>query len=197
MNNLSLVKILPLCLLSFSLLSHANDKENNTNETDVSVATKQVQKQPAAQSEKKENSAYFDRLSSQKKSSFDPYVITPHKMTYLLPFSVSDNMNREVYEGIGQWGEEVQSLEAKFQFSLKVPLTQEAIFTEGDSLDFAFTLQSWWQLYNQELSRPFRETNYQPELFYTAPLDWQPLGGQTNMVVGFEHQSNGRTQMLS
>ena len=197
MNNLSLVKILPLCLLSFSLLSHANDKENNNNETDVSVATKQVQKQPAAQSEKKENSAYFDRLSSQKKSSFDPYVITPHKMTYLLPFSVSDNMNREVYEGIGQWGEEVQSLEAKFQFSLKLPLTQEAIFTEGDSLDFSFTLQSWWQLYNQELSRPFRETNYQPELFYTAPLDWQPLGGQTNMVVGFEHQSNGRTQMLS
>ncbi len=198
MKTLSLVKLLPLCLLSFSLLSHANDEKSNTDETDISVeATKVTEENKQSTIETKEKSAYFSRLSSEKKSSFDPYVMTPHKMTYLLPFSVSDNMNREVYEGIGQWGEEIQSLEAKFQFSLKIPLTSEAIFVEGDSLDFGFTLQSWWQLYNQELSRPFRETNYQPELFYTAPLEWQPFGGQTNIVVGFEHQSNGRTQMLS
>jgi len=85
----------------------------------------------------------------------------------------------------------------KFQISIKVPLNSTDIFTEGDSFDFAFTLKSWWQLYNQELSRPFRETNYQPELFYTAPLSWSPYGGKTNAVVGFEHQSNGRTQLLS
>jgi len=195
MTNSLLVKLLPLCLLSFSLLVHANDDPSNANETALAVETSGEIQQTAT--EPKENSAYFSRLSSEKKSSFDPYVMTPHKMTYLLPFSVSDNMNRDIYQGIGQWGEEIQSLEAKFQFSLKIPLTQSAIFTEGDSLDFGFTLQSWWQLYNQELSRPFRETNYQPELFYTAPLDWQPFGGQTNIVVGFEHQSNGRTQMLS
>jgi len=195
MKNSILVKLLSLCLLSLSLLSHATDETNNSREADISREVTKENTQSTT--DIKEESAYFSRLSSEKKSSFDPYVMTPHKMTYLLPFSISNNMNKEVYEGIGQWGEEIQSVEAKFQFSLKIPLTSEAIFVEGDSLDFGFTLQSWWQLYNQELSRPFRETNYQPELFYTAPLEWQPLGGQTNIVVGFEHQSNGRTQMLS
>ncbi|ALO33584.1 phospholipase [Colwellia sp. MT41] len=193
MKNIILIKLLPLCLWSFSLLGHANDEASNTNEKDIAVAANKVSKP----SETKGESAYFDRLSTQKKAEFDPYIMTPHKMTYLLPLSVSNNMNRQAYDGIGQWGEDIQSIEAKFQFSFKIPLTRTAIFTEGDSLEFGFTLQSWWQLYNQELSRPFRETNYQPELFYTAPLTWQPLGGQTNMVVGFEHQSNGRTQMLS
>lgn len=187
MTNLPLIKLLSLFLLSFSLLGYANEEGISTIEV----------KKTGQKLETDTKSAYFDRLSSQRKAEFDPYVITPHKMTYLLPLSVSDNINREAYDGIGEWGEEIQSAEAKFQFSLKVPLTRDAIFTEGDSLAFGFTLQSWWQLYNQELSRPFRETNYQPELFYTAPMDWQPYGGQTNFVVGFEHQSNGRTQMLS
>lgn len=193
MKILALVKYLSLPLLAFCSLSYADEELT----AEIEKAPLTEKKQQDSEKKAEVNSAYFNRLSSEKKAAFDPYVMTPHKMTYLLPFSVSDNMNREVYEGIGQWGEDIQSLEAKFQFSLKIPLTQSAIFTEGDSLDFGFTLQSWWQLYNQELSRPFRETNYQPEIFYTAPLDWRPFGGQTNMVLGFEHQSNGRTQMLS
>ena len=191
MKNLSVVKLLSICLLSFSLLSHANKEENSTFEV------KKESQQLETETKSASKSAYFDRLSSQRKSSFDPYIITPHKMTYLLPLIFSDNVNRKVYENVGQWADEIQSVEAKFQFSLKVPLTKKAIFTEDDSLDFGFTVQSWWQVYNQKLSRPFRETNYQPELFYTAPLEWQPFNGQTNMVLGFEHQSNGRTQILS
>lgn len=74
--------------------------------------------------------------------------MTPHKMTYLLSLSVSDNMNREAYYGIGQCGKNIQSFEATFQFSVKVHLTKEAIFTEGDTFHFGFTLQPWWQLYN-------------------------------------------------
>jgi len=186
-----IIIFITLLLFSFVFSSYANDEKNK----EVEVTNKVNIEEKSTEDESQ--SAYFQKLASEKKSGFNPYVMTPHKMTYLLPFSISDNMNREVYDGIGQWGEEIQSMEAKFQFSLKIPLTQNAIFIEGDSLDFGFTLQSWWQLYNQELSRPFRETNYQPELFYTAPLSWQPLGGQTNMVIGFEHQSNGRTQMLS
>jgi len=188
-----IVLFITLFLCSFIFSSYANDEKNK----EVEVTNKINIEEKSTKEESQPQSAYFQKLASEKKSGFNPYVMTPHKMTYLLPFSISDNMNREVYDGIGQWGEEIQSMEAKFQFSLKIPLTKNAIFTEGDSLDFGFTLQSWWQLYNQELSRPFRETNYQPELFYTAPLSWQPLGGQTNMVIGFEHQSNGRTQMLS
>lgn len=41
------------------------------------------------------------------------------------------------------------------------------------------TLKSFWQVYTGDASRPFRETNYRPELFYFTPTSWQPLGGST------------------
>ncbi len=63
----------------------------------------------------------------------------------------------------------------------------------------AYTQQNQWQVYNGDISRPFRETNYMPELF----VSWRPgieLGGgwQWNLLnVGYNHQSNGRTDTLS
>lgn len=144
-----------------------------------------------------QNPAYFDRLDAEQKSYFDPYIITPHKMTYFLPISYTNNINKEAYEGEGNYGQKLNNIEAKFQISLKIPLTRETLFNENDNLAFGFTIQSWWQLYNHDLSRPFRETNYQPEIFYTTPLTWQPANGKTNLVIGFEHQSNGRTQVIS
>ncbi len=140
---------------------------------------------------------YFHHYELERKNAFDPYILTPHKFTYILPVTYSNNVNEEVYTEQGAFNKGLDNIEAKFQVSLKVPLTQDAIFTEGDSVAFGFTLTSWWQLYNVELSRPFRETNYQPEIFYTTPLNWQPFGGSTSLVVGLEHQSNGRTQILS
>ncbi|MGB0938063.1 MAG: phospholipase A [Colwellia sp.] len=140
---------------------------------------------------------FFHHYELERKNAFDPYIITPHKLTYILPITYTNSVNRAPYFDEGDFDEKLDNKEAKFQVSLKVPLTQASIFNEGDSIAFGFTLTSWWQLYNVELSRPFRETNYQPEIFYTTPLQWQPLGGSTYFVVGFEHQSNGRTQVLS
>lgn len=147
--------------------------------------------------EDNEEPAFFDRYNSERKSAFDPYIITPHKMTYFLPISYTNNINKEAYQGEGNFGEQLNNIEAKFQISLKIPLTKEKLFNKNDGVAFGFTLQSWWQLYNHDLSRPFRETNYQPEVFYFTPLDWKPAGGNTNLVIGFEHQSNGRTQTIS
>jgi phospholipase A1 len=78
-----------------------------------------------------------------------------------------------------------------------VPLNYNSMLIEGDGLYFAFTIQAWWQIYAENISKPFRETNYQPELFYLAPLEWHPFGGNTGFAVGIEHQSNGRAQNLS
>ena len=77
------------------------------------------------------------------------------------------------------------------------PLNKRSLFIEGDRIYFGFTLQAWWQVYSENISKPFRESNYQPEVFYMAPLDWHPFGGNTGFVVGFEHQSNGQRQILS
>ncbi|WP_245942604.1 phospholipase A [Candidatus Colwellia aromaticivorans] len=126
-----------------------------------------------------------------------PYVMTPHRMNYILPVSYSNNVNKEAYDEVENWANNLEDIEIKYQLSFRVPLLTESIFTEGDGIAFGFTLQSWWQIYAQKISRPFRETNYQPEFFYYAPLSWQPLGGNTALLLGFEHQSNGHSLSLS
>lgn len=197
MKKLPNTKALVFTLLSLPFLSYANDDNSQDIEVSHNKEQQVSDEDRSLKAVPTHESAYFKKLAAEKESGFNHYVMTPHKMTYFLPISISDNMNREIYDGLGQWGQEIQSFEAKFQFSIKVPLSRNDVFTKGDAFHFGFTLQSWWQLYNQKLSRPFRETNYQPEIFYTAPMSWKPLGGDTNSVIGFEHQSNGRTQLYS
>lgn len=82
--------------------------------------------------------------------------------------------------------------EAKFQISLY----QRILNTRQGRLFFAYSQTSWWQLYDQADSRPFRETNYNPEFFWaTPPLD--SLWGQPWMHLGYEHQSNGGREPYS
>lgn len=138
-----------------------------------------------------------ERFLKEQRTQFDPYVITPHKMNYILPAYITNDSQNPAYEGINSFSNNLEDIESKFQLSLKVPLTSESMFIEGDSLYLGFTLQAWWQVYASSISKPFRETNYQPEVFYMAPLDWHPFGGNTGFVVGLEHQSNGRSQGLS
>lgn len=137
------------------------------------------------------------RIVSEKGTAFDPYVITPHKMNYILPATYSNKVNRAVYENVNDWNEHISNIESKFQISIKVPLNTKDIFTPYDGLYFGFTLKSWWQVFSDGISKPFRETNYQPELFYLTSLPLNPFGGNTALAVGIEHQSNGRTQGLS
>jgi len=78
-----------------------------------------------------------------------------------------------------------------------VPLSYGDLLTAKDAIYFGFTLKSFWQAYNSKISSPFRETNYRPELFYYAPLPPDDRGGTWFGRFGFEHESNGRTQLFS
>ena len=85
----------------------------------------------------------------------------------------------------------------KFQLSLKTQLWPGLV---GDSsLWFAYTQQSYWQIYaNSEASAPFRETNYQPELIWSFPTDFNFLGLRGRTVnLALNHQSNGQSDPLS
>ena len=137
------------------------------------------------------------RIANERNTEFNPYVITPHKMNYVLPAMVTNAINKDSYSSLNGFEENLEDVEAKFQLSLKVPLNYKSMFIEGDGLYMGFTLQAWWQIYASNISKPFRETNYQPELFYLAPLPWKPFGGNTGFILGIEHQSNGRGQNLS
>lgn len=143
-----------------------------------------------------EDLAITNRRERERANAFDPYVIIPHRMNYILPISYMDDINEEAYVGTKFEGENKKQ-EAKFQISFKVPVNYDDIFFEDDGLFFGFTLKSWWQVYADNISRPFRETNYRPELFYVAPTSWEPMGGRTWLAFGIEHQSNGQSQELS
>ena len=136
----------------------------------------------------------FDR---EKKSALQPYVLTPHKLNYILPAMMTNAINKEAYGLFNGYEENLEDIESKFQLSLKVPLNHQSLFIDGDGVYIAFTLEAWWQIYASGISKPFRETNYQPEIFYIAPLEWQLFGGNTAFILGLEHQSNGRGQELS
>ncbi len=87
--------------------------------------------------------------------------------------------------------------EAKFQISAKTKAWQNIVGSDVD-LWLAYTQQSNWQLYNSSGSAPFRNTDYEPELILTLPINRDLLGMSWRMVnFGFSHQSNGRANPLS
>lgn len=143
-----------------------------------------------------EGSAIDRRMALEWETEDNPFVITPHRPTYLLPLSYNDRVNDTPYENT------VQPLiaehnEAKFQFSFKVPLFKGLLFGEG-FLSFGYTQQSYWQAYNGNYSSPFRETNHEPELLATYPVSYQVLGLEGRLLeLSFNHQSNGRSEPLS
>jgi len=140
---------------------------------------------------------YAKRIINERMTEINPFVITPHKQSYILPVMVSDNFNTKPYEFFEDIASGMEEIESKYQVSFKVPLTEPNLFVPGDGVYFGMTIQAWWQVYSDEISKPFRETNYQPELFYMFPLPFKFDEGNWLMSIHFEHQSNGQTQFLS
>ena len=61
-----------------------------------------------------------------------------------------------------------------------------------------YTQVSHWQVYNSDISRPFRETDYEPELLMVFRNSYHLLGWNGRMAaIGVVHQSNGRADPLS
>ncbi|MBC7846334.1 MAG: phospholipase A [Flavobacterium sp.] len=131
----------------------------------------------------------------QPDSTSETFLITAHKPTYILPFRFSSHrreVNFEVVPPVDVATEEeieLNNVEATMQFSFKTKLAQR-IFGNG-ALWLGYTQKSYWQVYNAEFSRPFRETNYEPEIIFNYPVQFNFL--KTKMLgFGFNHQSNGR-----
>lgn len=142
--------------------------------------------------------ALTKRVLLERETAFNPYVLTAHKHNFFLPISYTSSVYESVYqENDSILGDGLRSTEVKFQISLKTRLNKNNLFFANDELSVGVTVKSWWQQYSEDISRPFRETNYQPEIFYLVPLLWGPLGGKTAVVLGLEHESNGKVQGLS
>jgi phospholipase A1 len=96
-----------------------------------------------------------------------------HKPMFVLPVTWSED-----YHG--------RSTEILFDISLK-----QRLF--GIPLYFGYTQKSFWEAFNSSRSSPFRETDFNPELFYRWVPENQKAWHHTGLDAGFEHESNGRS----
>ena len=96
-----------------------------------------------------------------------------------------------------------RSTEMRLQLSVRTKIAQGLLTHHDspgkDSLWFGYTQQSYWQLFNPAISRPFRTTDHEPEVIYVYPTDARlPWGWRWRYSgIGIAHQSNGQSLPLS
>ncbi len=137
------------------------------------------------------------RLAIEDATDLVRFVITPHRPNYLIYSYNFDGYDDDSFEQ--QYGEDVgfSGGEVDFQISFKFPVIKQVLNTRS-SLMFAYSNRSFWQIFDNSGSSPFRETNHEPEAWLTWYTDWKLLG-LTNRAfdLGVVHQSNGQGGVLS
>jgi phospholipase A1/A2 len=131
-----------------------------------------------------------------------------YQQNYILFGTYNFHPDKQLWES-ANGGMELQDYESKFQLSLKLKLfdiTDNSVTGDWErhlgmhiDLWIAYTQLSFWQIYNASISRPFRETNYEPELILNGRMDkdlfydWKLRFIQ----IALNHQSNGQSDPLS
>jgi phospholipase A1 len=143
-----------------------------------------------------EYSAARERFAMEQRTAWNPFVITPHNSNYILPYTYVDDPNQKAYANVYP-DDDIDNAEAKLQISLKVPLNVDDLLVLNDGIFFAFTMKAFWQVYNHNISAAFRETSYRPEIYYLMPITSNLKDVDSAIAIGFEHESNGQSQVLS
>lgn len=115
-----------------------------------------------------------------------PAVSSPPRYFPMVHTEKGLSMHKDIYALPVTWSEDYHGddTEIVFQISAKIQLWKTDVY-------FAFTQKSFWQAYDRQVSSPFRESNYNPELFYR----WKQRRGSLpgwGVDAGLEHESNGR-----
>ena len=129
------------------------------------------------------------------------FVITPYRPVYVTAGRWSNSPNTkptsENPDYTLPFRINYNNYEAKFQLSFKTKIARSLFWGNGD-IWVAYTQKAHWQLYNEKLSRPFRELNYEPEVFLNFATNYKLFGLKGRMLgIIFNHQSNGKTLPLS
>lgn len=134
----------------------------------------------------------------------DPHgilTVREHNPMYLMPLWYNSSPNYAPSSptrgaALQERFSDQKRIETKMQVSFKSKIAEDLFKSRAD-LWFGYTQKSDWQIYNQgRRSAPFRNTDYEPEIFITQPVKAQlPWGGRLRMLgVGFAHQSNGQSR---
>ena len=137
-----------------------------------------------------------------KNSERGTWTVRSYRPTYLMPlfYTFDPNLNPSTPSRDPKpfTSNDTRNTDLKFQLSLKTKVAEDLFDTNAD-LWFGYTQESHWQVYNEDNSRPFRATDYQPEIFLTQPVTANlPFGGRLRMLgAGAIHHSNGQDDPLS
>ena len=145
-------------------------------------------------------SRYWELDPEDKRGTFN---FVGYRPNYILPVHLTSRINREP-KSPNQAGvplPDYKRIEAKFQLSLRTKALQDVGF-EGGDVWLGFTQQALWQIWNGKDSKPFRNSDYEPEVLYVVPTPkaWRglPFGWQWRYAqLGIAHQSNGQSDPLS
>jgi phospholipase A1 len=134
-------------------------------------------------------------------SKLGTFSVRAHRPVYILPLFYNDHPNK-LPTSANPLNQATTPLnfddaETKFQLSLKTKVI-EGVFGDYGDLWAGYTQTSRWQILNSDNSRPFRETNYEPEASLIFPTNYN-FFGLNGRLLGFtlSHQSNGRSSPLS
>jgi phospholipase A1 len=130
-----------------------------------------------------------------KKYLTSDFGLYAYKSNYILPFSYASKKYL-YWDKDGLNGLYEKQYETEFQISLRKPVLFNLLGLD-ETLTFAYTQRVWWQVYST--SSPFRENNYEPEIYIIFPtsknLDREY--GLKGIRTGFLHESNGQDGLQS
>jgi len=146
-------------------------------------------------------SPFDDRWDLDGRRKGELFFPRAYKPVYVLPATWTDRVNERpnspsppnsVTDPLV-----LRPMEVKYQLSLKAKLWEDLLGTPLRVWG-GYTQSSRWQVYNGHESRPFRETNYEPELILAWPLDRTLWGWRLRQLsLTLNHQSNGHALPLS
>ncbi len=145
-------------------------------------------------------SKFWELDAVDKRGTFN---FTGYKPNYVLPLHLTSRINRapQSPNQAAVLLPDYRALEAKFQLSLRTKVAQDVLLPGAD-LWLGFTQQALWQIWNSQDSKPFRNSDYEPEAIYMVPTPYSlqslPLGWRWRYTqLALAHQSNGQSDPLS
>ena len=99
-------------------------------------------------------------LPSQE-SAYNFYAYRPN---YFLPLKYNSSTNSQHFNQLQTKPYTLNNIEVKLQLSLMVPIIENFI-GDSSSLNIAYSQVAFWQAYNTKESSPFKEINFEPEIF--------------------------------
>jgi len=166
--------------------------------TTIDELRAQCQTETLTGADTEDESLLASRIYTDADNVLRPFTLMAHKPNYILFACYNSSPNEDPWRELEEDShDELDNLETQFQVSIKIPLAID-LFDKKVDIFGGYTVRSYWQTYNKDLSAFFRETNYSPEVWMQVHNDWSFWGIKNTMYgFGFVHQSNGRNDPIS